>query len=283
MERHIFTNTFIENFRKQTILSVTTFSSLYDTIISDSYHIQQEIKQQFLSIDSEKKGHYLNYVKNRFIVEILNEINNPTINKWVEPFNLNITDFPFFENAEVKNLLDVWIDQPYLDLEIQTKAIEIQKDFYLYAIYLEVTKIISLIDQLLTVSNDNQKTSDKTSSSTFKLIGNSQRAIKDKSIDLYDSLLKNGYLVDNCKKDFIKIFTGQQPERKIEWQGLKGELKLFINLLIEGNKIEGCKSSKWIIAAANFKFKNQEFTSNTIKDTKIAPNEIKLKNLVTRI
>ena len=83
--------------------------------------------------------------------------------------------------------------------------------------------------------------------------------------------------------DFIKIFTGQQPENKVVWNGLKGELKLFINLLSEKGKIEDCKSNKWIITAANFKFPNEDFISTAIKDTKEAKNDIKLTNIATKI
>lgn len=282
MEGLICINAFIEKFCKQTIQSVSPFSSFYGEIISDSYQVQQEINEQFLSIASEKNIHYLNYIKGRLVVEILNEISIPTIDKWTGDTNLDISDFPFFDNEEIKSLLDIWIEQPYLDLEIENKAKEIQNDFYLFAMYLEVIKIIRLIDQLLIVPNGSNKTRLKTPQ-TFKLTGDTQRIIKDKAIDLYYSLLRNGYLVEDCKKDFVKLFTGQQPDEKIVWKGLKGELKSFIDLLIEENKIQDCKSSKWTITAANFKFKNQEFVSKTIKDTKKATNAKQLKYLVTRI
>ena len=117
---------------------------------------------------------------------------------------------------------------------------------------------------------------------SFKLIG-TQAAIKNKAIDLHTSLFINKYVTLECKKDFIKIFTGQQPENKIVWNGLKGELKLFINLLSEKGKIEDCKSNKWKITAANFKFPNEDFISTAIKDTKEAKNDIKLTNIATKI
>ena len=117
---------------------------------------------------------------------------------------------------------------------------------------------------------------------SFKLIG-TQAAIKNKATDLHTSLLINNYVTLECKKDFIKIFTGQQPENKVVWNGRKGELKLFINLLSEKGKIEDCKSNKWIITADNFKFPNEDFISATIKDTKEAKNDIKLTNIATKI
>ena len=55
----------------------------------------KEIKVQLLAIASEKNIHYLNYVKERFIVEILNKISIPTIDKWAETTHLNTSDFPF--------------------------------------------------------------------------------------------------------------------------------------------------------------------------------------------
>ena len=42
-----------------------------------------------MAIASEKNIHYLNYVKERFIVEILNKISIPTIDKWAETAHLN--------------------------------------------------------------------------------------------------------------------------------------------------------------------------------------------------
>ena len=116
----------------------------------------------------------------------------------------------------------------------------------------------------------------------FKLKG-TQKEIRVKATDLHDSLAKNAYVNSECKKDFIKIFTGLEPKNKIVWYGLKGELKSFINLLIEYDKIEDCKSIKWIITAANFKFQKEDFISNTIKDTKKAKNEIRLRAITSKI
>ena len=48
--------------------------------------------------------------------------------------------------------------------------------------------------------------------------GNRCVSIKFKD-DLHTSLLINNYVTLECKKDFIKIFTGQQPENKVVWKG----------------------------------------------------------------
>jgi hypothetical protein len=113
----------------------------------------------------------------------------------------------------------------------------------------------------------------------FKLKG-LQTTIKDKAIDLHNSLVTKQYLNEECKKDFIKLFTGTQAENKISWLGQKGELKSFIDFLLSLGKIENCQSNKWTIAAANFKFLNDDFNANTIKDTKKAKNDINIKQIV---
>jgi hypothetical protein len=116
----------------------------------------------------------------------------------------------------------------------------------------------------------------------FKLNG-IQNTIKNKAIDLHNSLVTKQYLNEDCKKDFVKLFTGQASENKITWLGQKGELKSFIEYLISFNKIENCKSNKWQITAANFKYKDEDFTPKKIKDGDKAKNDIKIKQIVQRI
>ena len=61
------------------------------------------------------------------------------------------------------------------------------------------------------------------------------------------------------------------------------ELKSFVDFLLSLGKIENCQSNKWTITAANFKFLNDDFNANTIKDTKKAKNDINIKQIVQRI
>ena len=67
--------------------------------------------------------------------------------------------------------------------------------------------------------------------------------------------------IEECKKDFIKLFTGVQTENKISWLGQKGELKSFVDFLLSLGKIENCQSNKWTITAANCKFLNDDFNA----------------------
>ena len=70
METNIFLNAFIEKFNsRKMLLSVTTFSELYDEIITESYQLQKEINESLLSLHPDNKELYLNYVKDLFIKE----------------------------------------------------------------------------------------------------------------------------------------------------------------------------------------------------------------------
>ncbi len=282
METNIFLNAFIEKFNsRKMLLSVTTFSELYDEIITESYQLQKEINESLLSLHPDNKELYLNYVKERINVEILGGIDNAIIDKWTVKFNLDKVDFPFTENEQIKIIVSTWLEQPGLSFEEQTLVKNIQSDFYLYTLYIEANEVIKLINQFLQKSNNSKKSNIETPK-FFKLNG-TKATIIDKATDLHNSLVSKNYINEDCKKDFVKLFIGQKPESKIIWLGLKGELKLFINFLIDQDKIENCNSYKWIITAANFKFKNEDFTSDTIKDTKKAKNENKIKGIVTKI
>nr|WP_315167325.1 hypothetical protein [uncultured Flavobacterium sp.] len=280
METHIFLNAFIEKFYSQGIRSVTTFSELYDEIISESYQLQKEIKEKLISLHPDNKEFYLNYVKERINVEILGGIDSSIIDKWTVLFDLNKIDFPFIENEKIKTIVSTWIDQPGLNFEKKTLVKNIQHDFYFYTFFLEANRIITFIDQLLQKSNNSKKSVLETPK-FFKLNG-AQATIKDKATDLHNSLVSKNYINEDCKKDFVKLFTGQKPESKIIWLGLKSELKLFINFLIDQDKIENC-NSKWIITAANFKYPDEDVISDKIKDLHKVKNESKIKNIVTKI
>ncbi|APA00223.1 hypothetical protein [Flavobacterium commune] len=116
----------------------------------------------------------------------------------------------------------------------------------------------------------------------FKLKG-LQASIKDKATNLHYALVTKQYLNEESKKDFLKLFTGKQPETKISWLGQKGELKSFIDYLLSLGKIENCQTNKWQITSVNFKFGNEDFKPDTIKDTKKPKNDIKLKYIVQNI
>lgn len=280
MEPHIFLNAFIEKFNhKKLLLSVTTFSELYDEIITDSYQLQKEINEYLLSFHPENKELYLNYVKERINVEILGGIDSSIIDKWTVLFDLNNIDFPFIENEKILTILSTWIDQPDLSFDDQKLVINIQHDFYLYAFYLEANKIITFINQLLSKKNNSIKS--KIEPIKYFLIKDSStRHYKAQSLS--EKLISKNYISKECKANFINAFSGTKPKEKIDWIGDFGDLKSFIKYC-NTEKLFNDNIDIWVIAAEVFTFKKVAITSRKIKDTKITKNDLNVKTLVKSI
>ena len=72
----------------------------------------------------------------------------------------------------------------------------------------------------------------------FKLKGDKSE-LRDKAIDLHNRLCKNGFLKEESKKMFVDLFIGKKISEKIIWNKPKNQLKLFVDLLLKYEKIEG--------------------------------------------
>jgi hypothetical protein len=167
------------------------------------------------------------------------------------------------------------------DLKTLAKNVEGDKDAIGYA---DIKKVINV---LIKHFNSNYAVfitpgETKNENSYFQLKG-LREAAKQKAINLHDSLVYYKYLEKNSRREFVKLFTGQQTSDKIEWLGNKNELKLLINLLIEKGKIKNCKSKKWLITAANFKSNDANFSAKQLKDAKSPINKTKIENIVSKI
>jgi hypothetical protein len=168
------------------------------------------------------------------------------------------------------------------DLKSLAKNVEGGKDSLGYA---DIKKVIN---NLINHFNTNYAVfitpgKTKTDKAYFFQLKGLREAAKKKAVNLHDSLVKNKFLVKNSRKDFINLFTGQQPLDRIIWLGHITQLKLFINLLISEDKIEKCKYGKWQITAANFKSYDDNFTNKQLNDTKLPVNKAKIIDIVSNI
>ena len=175
-----------------------------------------------------------------------------------------------------------FLNRTLSDLKSMVKNVESDKDVIGY---IDIKKNVNgLINHIKTkyeaFINPGETKPDK--SYYFQLKG-LREAAKKKAVNLHDSLVYHKFLEKISKKDFVKLFTGQQPSNKITWIGKKTQLKPFINLLINEDKIYNCKSKKWKITAANFKFSDSEFTNEYIKDTTPPKSQIIIKSIVSKI
>ena len=77
----------------------------------------------------------------------------------------------------------------------------------------------------------------------------------------------------------LGIIEGKNPSKRVI--ALRADMDALP--IIEENKIDDCRSSKWIITAANFRFSDKDFTPETINSTKKAKHEHYIKTIVNRI
>ena len=187
-----------------------------------------------------------------------------------------------FDAFKDESQASFFLKRTLIDLKILAKSVESDKDVLGYA---DIKKLVNaLIKHIKSKYTDYIKTEEaKDKEPKLFILKGRQTIIKDTATNLHNSLELKKYLDKDCKKDFIKLFTGQSPLNKITWLGNKNELKLFINLLISEQKIEDCKNKKWQITAANFKFNDGDFTAKKINDFKPPKDKSKIEGVVFKI
>ncbi len=281
MDLNIFLNHFIEKFNNQGIISQTIFTELYDEyIIPASNQLQNEININAITLPIADRENYLNYARKRIDDEIINRCNKSNINKWLERFELDISEFPYVNNEKLIIQLSTWHNQPGLDFESKKYLLELQKDFLAHAFCIESIRVIKLIDSLLP-----SKTIAKTSSKSIKLncfkikAGHSKT---NKAKALFESLMAKKYIDPSAKKDFVKAFTGIPPLNKINWIGNFGDLKTLIDQSIEMEFVEKI-IYKWVVAANIFQIDGEDFTNVKIKDTEETKNIAEIKKIIDSI
>jgi len=281
MVQNIYLNDFIEKFNEQPMLRDTIFPELYDEhIIPVGKRLQNEVNENMLTLPSMDRENYLNYVKNRIISETIGTLGSSIINKWTEKFNLEKNEFPFIDNEKIKALLSTWGNQPGLSYKKQILVKYMQKDFYLYAFYLESEKIVKLIDLLLISITNGSPSVEKIKFHCFKKMPG---ASKKKNItSLFDALAKKNYIDSHSKKEFINAFTGTSPCEKMNWTGCFGDLKTVIDHCIKKEFITSARN-KWVITASIFKDNGKDFDNKNISDTSVTKNEMAIKRLIDSI
>jgi hypothetical protein len=281
MDLNIFLNHFIEKFNNQGIISQTIFTELYDEyIIPASNQLQNEIKINDITLPIADRENYLKYARKRIDDEIVNRCDKSNIDKWIQHFELDLNEFPFVDNNKIKIKLSTWHDQPGLDSKSKKYFLELQKDFFLHAFYIESIRITELIDSLLP-SKTIVKTSSKSAKlNCFKIKAGHSKTNKAKA--LFESLIAKKYIDSSAKKDFVKAFTGTPPLSKINWIGNFGDLKTLIYQSLEMEFVEKT-INKWVIASNMFHLEGRDFTSQQIKDTKETNNKTEIIKIINSI
>jgi hypothetical protein len=115
---------------------------------------------------------------------------------------------------------------------------------------------------------------------TFKIIAIATR--KKKATDLFEALVKEKHVDINSKNDFINAFIGTPPDSKINWTGLFGDLKSFINYSISEKLIENVPE-KWLYTVNLFTENGIQISNKRINSAKKTTGDNKIKNIVRSI
>lgn len=119
-----------------------------------------------------------------------------------------------------------------------------------------------------------------TSKNSFKIIAGASK--KNKATALFEALEKGKHVDITSKNDFINAFIGNAPANKINWTGMFGDLKSFINYSISENLIENIKI-KWVVTSNIFTHNGIHFSNEKIKDTETTSGDSSIKKLVKSI
>ena len=126
------------------------------------------------------------------------------------------------------------------------------------------------------------RTNKKTTAPAFAFTIMAGASKKKKATVLFEVLEKEKHIDINSKNDFINAFIGNPPDNKINWIGMFGDLKSFINYSISENLIEKVKT-KWVITADIFTHNRIHFINDKIKDTETTAGEENIKKIVRSI
>lgn len=192
----------LENFNNRlndvTILQEYSFFELYPWYYLDATDIlKKEIIINLTVLPDKQFNVFLNYIKEQIQEYHVFDPEECIIQKWLENFNLVQEDFPFLFNEDIKSLLLPKYNDDSLEKEQKPLVYSIQREFHLYAVFLEVQKTHNFIDELLMkkVTNSNDFVSNPTIST-------------DKSDYKNEAWFKIGLLFANGEMDtLLKTFN----------------------------------------------------------------------------
>jgi hypothetical protein len=157
MERNIFLNSFIETCNSRKAIDWSGFMFVFENhIITSGYNLKKEIAETLLLTSDSDRKLYLDYLKDRLEFEI-DDINSSRLDTWVRKYNLNKDEFPFIDQAQIVDMLNVTIEFSDLEKTELDAIAQLQRDFYIHACFLELQKILEFIDDQYNITGGSNK------------------------------------------------------------------------------------------------------------------------------
>ena len=137
----------------------TCFDLVYQGIIHYVPYLENEVMENLLLLNTDKKDDYLNFAIDTLKKTEFSDYNEEVIAKWLEKYNSPISEFPHFKNEELKHWLNRYYNGYADDPKDYDFILDIQIDFYCYAAGLEAQKMIAFLESKKSTalkSSDNQ-------------------------------------------------------------------------------------------------------------------------------
>lgn len=148
----------------------TCFDLVYQSMEHYIPYFENEVMENLLLLNSDKKDDYLNFVIDTISKTPYSDYNEELIANWLKKYNASIDEFPNFENEDLKHWLNRYYNG-YADSPTDYDFIlDIQMDFYYYAAGLLANKMINYLNSKKS-TNAIKVNSSETTNEKIKWIG----------------------------------------------------------------------------------------------------------------
>lgn len=137
---------FCKEINNERVIKETCFSLIYESIIHYVPHFENEILENLLLLDTDKKDDYLNFVIDTIKKTEYSHCDQSVINKWLTKYNAPVEEFPNFNSEELSHWLKRYYNGYNDDISDYDFILDIQSDFYYYAAGLEAQKMIAFLE-----------------------------------------------------------------------------------------------------------------------------------------
>lgn len=154
-ENETFKNLYLKEFCKvlanDNLIQHNSFIHIFNLgILHLAPYLQDEIRENLLTLDPIKQNLYVDYLKNHIKSSPFYETSENTIKHYLSQYNADIKDFPEFNKGELYRQLNRFAYWQLLDEKEHLFLVDLQYDFFYYGSMLEAKKMIDFIDSLLT-------------------------------------------------------------------------------------------------------------------------------------
>ncbi len=145
------------------VISLICFDLVYQGIIHYVPYLENEVMENLLLLNTDKKDDYLNFAIDTLKKTEFSDCDENLIDKWLKKYNSPISEFPNFKNEELANWLKRYYNGYADDPKDYDFILDIQYDFYYYVAGLEAQKMISFLESKKSTAINNTSIQTETS------------------------------------------------------------------------------------------------------------------------